>query len=294
MSSLLIVNPKAGRGVDVGGLQRKINARGLDVDVAETIRTGHATEIAFSARKSGVDMIIAAGGDGTVHEVVNGLMRAQATLPMPTLGLLPLGSGCDYVRTFDIPQELDKAIGVLAAEKPPVTVDAGEIVFAEGRRFFANIAEVGIGPETVARAVRLPRFLGPAVYGIAFCMTLPRFKRRAATVRMDETTYEGPMTNLVIAIGRVFGGGMRVAPKADPSDGFFDVQVQTGSKMDYVRGLPKVYNGTHVPHPMIREARAAVVTIECDPLGLIEADGEVLGHTPATFSILPGALRLKA
>ena len=87
---------------------------------------------------------------------------------------------------------------------------------------------------------------------------------------------------------------MRVAPKADPSDGVFDVQIHFGTKIDYIRALPKVYKGTHIPHPRIREERARVVSIECDPIGLIEADGEVLGHTPATFRVLPAALQLRA
>ena len=92
---------------------------------------------------------------------------------------------------------------------------------------------------------------------------------------------------------QVFGGGMRITPNADPSDGLFDVQIHMGSKLDFVRGIPKVYKGTHVPHPRVLEHLAAVVEVACDPPGLIEADGEVLGTTPATFRTLPAALRLK-
>jgi diacylglycerol kinase family enzyme len=99
--------------------------------------------------------------------------------------------------------------------------------------------------------------------------------------------------DLVVPVGQVFGGGMRVAPAADPSDGLFDVQIHFGSKLDYVRGIAKVYRGTHLPHPRIREVRCASVQVGCDPPGLIEADGEVVGVTPATFRVLPGALRLK-
>jgi diacylglycerol kinase family enzyme len=99
--------------------------------------------------------------------------------------------------------------------------------------------------------------------------------------------------NLVVADAQYFGGGMRVAPDADPSDGRLDVQVQFGSKIDYVVGIAKVYRGTHIPHPRIRQAEVAELEIECAPPGLIEADGEVVGHTPATFRVLPAALRLK-
>jgi diacylglycerol kinase family enzyme len=211
--------------------------------------------------------------------------------------VLPLGSGCDYAKTFEIPIEPAAALARIVGSTAR-SIDAAELAYrsdgADTKRFFANIAEVGIGGSCVARAARLPRFLGPAMYGIAFMLTLPAFKRLDAKITLDDRTYEGPLTDLVVAIGQVFGGGMRVAPKADPADGVFDVQVHFGTKVDYVRGLPKVYKGTHVPHPRIREERARTITVECEPVGLIEADGEVLGHTPATFRVLPGALRLRA
>ena len=286
----VIVNPTAGRGRGFAELKAALG----DASFAETTARGHGVDLAAAARREGIGMVIAAGGDGTVHEVVNGLLTEQ-TGQMPVLGVVPLGSGCDYVKTFGIPQELSAAVALLTSEKEPIAVDAGEITFDGGqRRFFANIAEVGIGPEVVDRASRLPRFLGPAMYFVAFCLTLPRFKQRTAAVGVDDRNHDVQLTNLVIAIGQVFGGGMRVAPKADASDGLFDVQIQTGSKTDYVAGIPKVYKGTHIPHPRVLEARAATVSVRCEPAALIEADGEVLGSTPATFRILPGALRLKA
>jgi diacylglycerol kinase family enzyme len=132
------------------------------------------------------------------------------------------------------------------------------------------------------------------MYLAAFLTTLPRFKQLDATITIDTQAYSGPLTNLVVAVGRVFGGGMQIAPKADPSDGLFDVQIHFGSKVDYVAGIPKVFKGTHIPHPRIREERGVSVSVQCDPVTLVEADGEVLGRTPASFRVIPGALRLKA
>jgi YegS/Rv2252/BmrU family lipid kinase len=294
--ALVIGNPKAGRGRGFDELETELRNSGLEFQVASTKASGHAVEIAATAGRDGYDLVVAAGGDGTVHEVVNGLLSGGGQVPV--LGVVPLGSGCDYVKTFGIPTDVAGAVSMLARDKAPISVDAGEITFrtkdGEQRRYFANIAEVGIGPEVVYRASRLPRFLGPAMYFAAFCLTLPRFKQRRATIDMDGRSHKVGLTNLVIAIGKAFGGGMLVAPKADPSDGLFDVQIQTGSKMDYVAGIPKVYKGTHIPHPRITEDRAATVTVRCEPDATIEADGEVLGTTPATFTTLPGALRLKA
>jgi diacylglycerol kinase (ATP) len=296
--ALIIGNPKAGRGKGFGELRAALDASGLDYSVSETARPGHATEIASMAAGDGYGLVVAAGGDGTVHEVVNGLLATGPGGDAPVLGVVPLGSGCDYVKTFDIPQDVGAAVALLASDKPAITVDAGEVTYrtdnGEQKRYFANIAEAGIGPEVVDRASRMPRFLGPGMYLAAFLTTLPRFKQLNASIAIDAQTYTGPLTNLVVAIGRVFGGGMQITPKADPSDGYFDVQIHFGSKVDYVAGIPKVFKGTHIPHPRIREERATSVSVRCDPATLVEADGEVLGRTPATFRVIRDALRLKA
>lgn len=293
---VVIGNPAAGRGkTSWGDLLEAMRSAEIDAHGRVTEYPGHAIELARAARRDGADLVVAAGGDGTVHEVVNGLLADGPG--EAALGIIPLGSGCDYAKTFDISTEPLAAIErIVSAEVR--SVDAGAVTYrhegAEHRRFFCNIAEVGIGGATVARAARLPRVLGGAVYGLAFCLTLPGYKRGATRIAMDAEIYEGPIMDLVVAIGRVFGGGMEVAPQADIADGLFDVQVHFGSKLDYVRGLPKVYKGTHIPHPRIREERAARVEVGSDPAGLIEADGEVLGTTPATFEILPGALKVRA
>jgi diacylglycerol kinase family enzyme len=226
--------------------------------------------------------------------VVNGLLADGPGAEVPALGLLPLGSGCDYVRTFDIPSDVAVAARLIASEAL-TEVDVGEVA-CEGsaNRFFVNIAEAGFGATVVARAARLPRALGPAMYLAAFWIELPRFPRPTVGVNAPgEDAFDGRAMNIVIAIGRAFGGGMKVAPSADPSDGLFDVQVHHGSKLDYVRGIPKVFRGTHVPHPRVQEWRVSCVEVTAHPELLIEADGEVLGRTPATFTIIPRALRLR-
>jgi diacylglycerol kinase (ATP) len=295
LTTLLIVNPKAGRGSVVTHLD--VLTAGRDMEPILTAGPGHATELARRARAEGVETVVAVGGDGTIHEVVNGLLADGPGPDVPTLGIISRGSGGDYAKTFGLPEDPAEAIARIESETPPRLVDAGSITYPSERgdvtRFFCNIAEVGIGAQVVHHAARMPRRLGGAVYFAGFCRTLPTYRRRESTIVMDGQMYRGPLTNLVVAIGQVFGGGMRVAPHADPSDGLFDLQIQFGSKLDYVTGIAKVYRGTHIPHPRIREERAAHVEIECTPDAVIEADGELLGRTPATFSIVPGALRLK-
>jgi len=299
--TFVIGNPDAGRGrlsKDWETVLSRMREEGLEVTGRLTEARDHAVDLARQARAEGFELVVAVGGDGTVHEVVNGLLAEGTGAGIPVLGIVGGGSGCDYAKTFEIPEETAGAIRLLASEVPPRAVDVGEIQFSTGsgeaRRFFANISGIGIGAEVVQRAAQLPRALRGGVYFASFVLTLPRFKRRQARIELDDDTYKGPLTNLVVANAQVFGGGMRVAPAADPSDGAFDLQIQFGSKTDYARGITKVYKGKHIPHPRIIEAQSSRVRVECDPPAMVEADGEVLGWTPALYSILPKALRLKA
>jgi YegS/Rv2252/BmrU family lipid kinase len=302
--TLVIGNPQAGRGRVLrrwDELLGRLRDAGLDPQGRLTEHPGHATELARKARSEGRELVVAVGGDGTVHEVVNGLLADGApTSPdevLPALGLVPAGSGCDYARTFAVPSGIAASVAhLVSAGMRSVDVgklrcqgDAGEHV-----RHFVNVAEVGIGAEVADRASRLPRNLGAGRYALAFVLTLAGQRTVAAEAEIDGGRYQGPLTNLVVALGQYYGGGMRVAPRADPSDGRFEVQVQFGTKADYALAMPKVFRGTHLPHPRVREERAETVDVRCDPAARVEADGEVLGTTPAHFSILPGALRVRA
>jgi diacylglycerol kinase family enzyme len=174
-----------------------------------------------------------------------------------------------------------------------VTVTAGS---AQITRYFANIAEAGLGAAVVARATRLPAFLGHARYLAAFWLVLPGF--RPATVRLDADGQAGQARhwrahNVVVANARFYGGGMQISPKSEPDDGVLDVLVMTGPKSDAFTAVPRIYRGAHLPHRNIVELRATRVRVEADPPFQIEADGETLGTTPATFEIVPTPIRLE-
>ena len=299
---MVIGNPRAGRGTVGRGfdeLLERLERSGLRTTGELSTRRGHASELARQARVDGLGMVVAVGGDGTVHEVVNGLLDEglHQRLPIPVLGVVPGGSGCDYARTLSLPSDLADAAARLGSSNPPRVVDVGEVhcqgIEGRLRRLFVNVAEVGIGAEVAYRASRLPRACGPARYVAGFAMTLPRHRSSDSWVETTTDRYEGSLTNLVVAIGQYFGAGMRIAPRADPGDGDFDVQVQFGSKLDYALAMPRVFGGTHVPHPRVLEWRTREVKVVCDPPARLEADGEVLGTTPASFRVLPAALRVK-
>jgi diacylglycerol kinase (ATP) len=313
----IIINPRAGRGAVERGwpeVKRVLDEGGVDHDVTITEQPGHATEAARRAIDAGCTFVVAVGGDGTVHEVVNGLMDEEGPRnPATVLGVVAAGSGCDFVKTFGLPQDPAQAAGHLLGDNLWGKIDVGRIR-CTGRdgsphtRWFANIADAGIGAEIVDATTRMPKFLGASVYRLAALKGIATFKARPARIvmngratagkhREDETLSEvsndGVFSMLVIANGQFFGGGMRVAPRATPGDGLFDVQISHGPKGESVKAMQKMFKGEHLPSPFIKEFLATSVTVDGDAKILIEADGEVVGTTPATFDIVPDAIPMK-
>ena len=302
---VVIANPRAGRGQVAAALPQVENVlRNLELGyrIVRTTHPGHATQAARDALRSGERFLVAAGGDGTVHEVVNGMISGgRPVAPDAVLGVVAAGSGCDFVRSFGLPGDAAHAARQLAGDRVRA-IDVGILTCTNGdtattrTRYFVNIAEAGLGGAVVARAAGLKgvgRFLGGARYACGFWLTLPGF--RPATVRLDADgqAFCWRAYNVVVANCRFYGGGMQISPKSEPDDCTLDVLVMTGPKSDAFTTLPKVYRGTHLPHRNIAELRASRVQVDTDPPFGVEADGEVLGTTPATFGIIPGAIRLK-
>ncbi|HEY3647579.1 MAG TPA: diacylglycerol kinase family protein [Streptosporangiaceae bacterium] len=297
---VLIANPNAGRGTVSRALprvERVLTEADLAYRVVRTTHPGHATEAARHALSNGERYLVALGGDGTVHEVVNGMICDGGPVAADAvLGVVAAGSGCDFVRSFGLPPDAEQAAAHLAGDEVR-TIDVGTVTCADGdTRCFVNIAEAGLGGAVVARAAGFRaagRLLGGARYAAGFWLTLPRF--RPATVRLDANGqyHAWRAFNVVVANCRFYGGGMQISPNSDPGDCLLDILVMTGPKSDSFTTLPKVYKGAHLPHRNIAELRAAQLSIEAEPCLPVEADGEVLGVTPASFGIIPGAIRLK-
>ena len=299
---LLVVNPRAGRG-DQQVLERLVaalHARGVEPVIARTTRAGDAGPMAREAVQSGRRFVVGVGGDGTVHEIVNGLIDAETGEVFgdePVLGVVGAGSGCDLMRTFG----LDRSPEVLADHL--LTGDTMMIDLGRARttqpdgsvqvRLFANVAEAGYGGTVTHLANRLPRRLGRARYAAAIVGSAPSFRRVTATVTVDNGTVTEPMSNVVIANGQFFGGGLKVAPRALPTDGRFNVQTWGGRPVDVLLAQPQLRHGTHLRRDDVREWQSQTVVVDAEGPLRVEADGEVLGTSPASFDMLPGALRLK-
>jgi diacylglycerol kinase (ATP) len=297
---VLVVNSRAGKGAvakSLPELESHLRQRGLEYEVRKTEGPGHASVLARAALEEGKRFVVAVGGDGTIHEVVNGMIKDdKPILADAVLGVVAAGTGCDFIKTFGIPAMPGHAAAHLDGPES-FPIDIGKITYQQDgetvTRYFANIAEVGIGAAVVAKAAKLPRFLGPTVYFFAFWMELRRHRIAQVKVDLVDRVYDGYMNNLVVANGQFFGGGMKVAPKAAPTDGLLDIQIEHARKREAIAIMPKIYKGTHVPHPDIEEAKRVKVSIEADRPLPIEADGEVLGTTPATFEVLKDVLSIK-
>lgn len=299
----VIVNPHAGKrhvGQEIPELERTLQARGLAYTLVRTQGRGDATRYAREALGSGARFLVAVGGDGTVNEVVNGMLESDgATVaPEPVLGVVAAGSGCDFIRTFGLPGDSSRACLHLTGDNT-YPLDVGRITYttvAGGNdvRHFANVAEAGLGAAVAARAERMSSRFGRSKYFFGFWLTMPTFRLASVRVQADRRTYEGPAYLVVVGNAQYYGGGMKISPRSYPGDGVLDVLVFKGPKTDSFTLLPKIYRGEHIPHDHVEEFRVKrALTIEADRPLPIEADGEVLGTTPATFEVLPQVIRMK-
>jgi YegS/Rv2252/BmrU family lipid kinase len=238
---------------------------------------------------------VAVGGDGTVNEIVNGIAGMEGV----ELAVVHRGTGGDFVRTFGIPHKLEKALDV-ARGSTTRAIDLGRATYVawEGReetKWFANAASAGLSGAVAKRVNETGKALGGKVsYAWSTIAVFARWRNAQLTVKVGDEERSGPMYDVFVANGRYLAGGMKLVPDAEPDDGLFDVLlIGDISKGDLVRNLPKLYRGTHLPHPKAEVLRGATASIDA-PIPLpVQLDGEQPGTTPATFEIVPRALRLR-
>lgn len=311
MSSLplIIVNPASAGGStgrDWPGVASAVRRHFGPFEVAFTKRSGEAVEIAEREARGGRRLVIACGGDGTVNEVANGLLRAEAEAE---LGVLPSGTGGDFRRTLDIPNRAaDAARSLRQGETRPM--DAGRVTFLNARggeesRFFVNVASFGMGGDVIKRVKSregLPagaaRLLGGRLsFAAAALQAAVTFEKPLVRVSLDGgTSSQLSVANFCVANARYFGGGMKIAPNAKLDDGRFDVvAVGDVSALTVLANSYRLYLGTHLGMQEVRHAHAARVRAESADGSVVklEVDGELAGRLPASFELLPGALRVR-
>ena len=303
MKTLFIVNPAAGHGRAVDRWQSgvaRVRAGHPATEVWHTKARGDGAKLAVRGLEQGFEAVFAVGGDGTLGEVVDGFLGAPAPLrARAVLGTWPLGSGCDTARHLGIRADAgpEGLLALLKAKKVR-QLDAGRIDFtsatgAPAQRFFINVAAWGLAGEVVRRMETGGKpFGGTVSYLLSSVRAVLGTSPQALDLMLDGVRLPRASYHLVaVANTSSFGGGMRIAPAADPSDGLLDVVAVAGlSRLELLRHFPKVYRGEHIGIEGVlhRRVRRLEAVGEGDiPLNI---DGESLGSLPAVIEVLPAAV----
>jgi YegS/Rv2252/BmrU family lipid kinase len=307
----VVVNPVAGSGrmrAEWPVVKAALEARFGDIAVRQTRSSGEATSLACGLAGEGMDLVIAAGGDGTVSETVDGLLMARDTgRATPALGVFPIGTGSDLARGLGITGDAS-AIVTRIADSPGRRLDAGRVSFVDDHgalhsRHFINIASLGLSGST-DRAVNAAksggRMSGKMVFLFHTVREMLRYRFQDVRVTVDGgEPIEARIALVACANGRYFGGGMKIAPDAETDDGELEVIVVHGrSKLALLMDLRLVYSGAHKGRPFCTMLRGRRIIVEPigDPVAngaLLDIDGESPGRIPATFQVIPGAITVR-
>jgi YegS/Rv2252/BmrU family lipid kinase len=297
--TVFLVNPAAANG-STGRrwpeIAHQAAGAGLEGDALLSEQRGHLAQLAREAAAGGASLLVVVGGDGTLNEVANGLAGLTEA---PDVALIPRGTGGDFVRSFGIPDDTAAAARI-ALDGDTRTIDLGRVTYrawdgSEAEAVFANVASAGMSGAIAQRANDTSKALGAkASYLWATFAVFAGWSAVETTLTVDAERRSGRMFDVVVANGRFFGGGMKMCPEAETDDGLLDVvTIGDVTKRDLVLTMPKIYRGTHLPHPKAEALRGRVITVATDEPVPVELDGEQPGTTPARFEVLPGAMRLR-
>jgi YegS/Rv2252/BmrU family lipid kinase len=286
----VILNPAAGGGSGRRAraeLERELAHLDIAYTLEETTGPGHATELAYAAALGGTGTLIAAGGDGTLHEVANGLLRARAITGgvLPTLAVVPIGTGNDFVKVVNGATDREHAYQTLA-HGVVRHFDVGRVEWEGGSEYFINGSGTGIDVEVVRQIKRMPRLPGVLSYLLALLKALLRFRPIPLWIRADGVEYERRVMMIAITNGASVGGGFYLSPSAVPDDGQLDLcMVNELSYPQIARVLPRILRGTHGCHPEVTLRRVSTVEVHArgpSPL-FFQLDGELREPEGARF-----------
>jgi len=307
---LVIVNPKSASG-STGenwvGAASDLRTHFGPFNVAFTKFPGHGIDLAREAADAGRRFIIACGGDGTINEVANGILQSGKNVE---LGVFPSGTGGDFRRSFEMPDEPREAAAALESGKTR-NIDAGRVTFQDfdGKtvsRYFLNISSFGLAASIIQRVktstsldwVPLDTLRGRASFALSTLQEVVGLETTKVRVKIDDGDETSLTTvNFCVANARYFGGGMMMAPEAKLSDGFLDIiNIGDIKTAKIILNVYSLYRGTHLSLPEVKDTLAK--RVEARPVNenediRIEVDGELLGRLPAIYEVVPHALKLR-
>lgn len=294
MKAKVIMNPYAGRWKALenrASLEGALQAAGVDYELTLSERPGHAQELAAQAVSLGLGPILAAGGDGTLSEVVNGMMEAAKGHPANPFGVLPLGTANDLADNLKIPKDLTRAARVIAAGKTRL-ID----VIKVNDRYFVNNAGLGLEPFVSIIQSQMTWLRGNLRYIVATLRAISRNPRWHMHLEWDGETYEGPITMISVGNCARTGGVFYTVPHADPFDGKLTfIHGFLPTRLKILRALPMILNpaeGNITEHPAVHEIHATWLKVRASSPTPAHADGEVFsrGIQELDYQVLPGRL----
>ncbi|HUF12058.1 MAG TPA: diacylglycerol kinase family protein [Longimicrobiales bacterium] len=292
----VILNPTAGGGRAgrmAAAIARELETRGLTAEVVLTREPGHAVELAADAAADH-GLVVAAGGDGTVHEVANGLLRVPEELRSAGLAVLPIGTGNDFVKLLGGARLSHAFDCILAGTTRPV--DAGRVTWTGGSEYFINAMGTGIDVEVVRQIARLPRVPGLAGYLLGVLRALRVFHPIRARLTVDGTLIDRRVMIVAVGNGVSQGGGFYITPDARADDGRLDLCIIAEMPMTRVmRTLPRLFRGRHVGRRDVAMMQFSRLELETDEPLFFQLDGELREPTATrrlVVEVVPAALRV--
>jgi len=290
----IILNPYAGRWKArsaIPKIEQVCRKIGLDYELAVTEGPDHGIELAREATLAGFSPIVSAGGDGSINEVVNGLMQAAGSDLVGPLGIIPLGSADDFSDMLGLDKTVEAACRTILAGHTRV-IDVGCV----NGRYFDNNSAIGLEPLVTITERAMKRLKGTPRYVLAAIKTVFNHKPWRVKITWDEGEYEGWSALVSVGNTRRTGGAFWMTPRAEFDDGYLDFVFATQKlgRFRLLRLLPTALQGSHIDQPVVAYHRTTRLTIECDPPTPIQTDGELieLSATRAEYTILPGRLRV--
>ena len=298
----VIVNSHAGHGKgrkDWPVISALLEKAGITIESEFTKGKLHAKELAILAIESGYRKLVAVGGDGTLNEIVNGIIEQQFCPSTEViLGMIPIGSGNDWGKMYNIPGDYESAVEVIKRSKYFIQ-DAGKVTFfrdeKKHHRYFANIAGIGFDAVVVNKSNRQKEKNkgGKFLYLVNLFTSLFSSTYCNAEILIDEKEINTSVFSMNVGICKYSGGGMMQVPEAIPDDGLFDITlIKDIGKFDVIRNVKNLYDGSFVKHPKVATFRAKQIKVISDTDVFVEVDGESMGTTPLEFEMIPACLRI--